>query len=391
MSKISSKWIQSGAVDENAILLSNNATLKAKSATSGNIDIVKVNALDKIEFSSVPQVTSDASANNDLVRKSQLDTALGLKISTSEKGANSGVATLDAGGKIPTSQLPSSVMEYKGTWDASTNLSPALADGTGNAGDIYVVTVAGTQNLGSGNITFAQGDWIMYNGSIWEKSINSNAVASVNGQTGAVSLNSDNISEGSTNKYYLPSRAKADVVLNTLAGSETDQAPSVSAVKTALGLKADDSVVVKSVNTKTPTAGAVTLGSDDIAEGATNKYFLDSRAKTAAVVNSTAGSETDQAASVSAMKSYVASNGATPAEEKITLIAGDITNGYVDLAAVAKTASLLIWPVGGLPATPTTDYTIIYTGGAGGKTRVTFAGDLLALAATDILVIKYMV
>ena len=390
MSKISSKWIQSGAVNEDAVLLSNNAPLKAKSATSGNIDIVKVNASDRIEFPSVPQVTSDASANNDLVRKSQLDTALGLKISTSEKGANSGVATLDAGGKIPTSQLPSSVMEYKGTWNATTN-SPTLADGTGNAGDIYVVSVAGTQDLGSGSITFAGGDWVMYNGSIWEKSINSNSVVSVNGQTGVVSLSSDNISEGSTNKYYLDSRAKAAAVVNTLTGSETDQAPSVSAVKTALALKADDSIVVKSINTKTPTAGAVTLGSDDIAEGSTNKYYLDSRAKAAAVVNSTAGSETDKAASVSAMKSYVASNGATPAEEVKTLVAGDITNGYVDLAAVAKTASLIVWPVGGLLATPTIDYTVSYTGGAGGKTRVTFAGDLLALAATDILVIKYMV
>jgi hypothetical protein len=64
---------------------------------------------------------------------------------------------------------------------------------------------------------------------------------------------------------------------------------------------------------------------DDVPEGATNKYFsgktttdlpegtnlyhTTSRARTAAVVNSTAGSETDQAPSVSAMKAYVAANG----------------------------------------------------------------------------------
>lgn len=103
-------------------------------------------------------------------------------------GANSGIATLDAGGKVPASQLPNSVMEYKGTWNASTN-SPSLADGSGNAGDVYVVSVAGSQNLGSGSISFAQGDWIMYNGSTWEKSVNSNAVASVNGATGVVTVN----------------------------------------------------------------------------------------------------------------------------------------------------------------------------------------------------------
>lgn len=106
---------------------------------------------------------------------------------TSEKGQNNGYASLDAGGKIPASQLPSSVIEYKGTWNASTN-TPTLADGTGDAGDVYIVSVGGTQNLGSGSITFDAGDWVMYNGSVWQKSTGSNAVASVNGQTGIVSI-----------------------------------------------------------------------------------------------------------------------------------------------------------------------------------------------------------
>lgn len=106
---------------------------------------------------------------------------------TSEKGQNNGYASLDSGGKVPVAQLPNSIMEYKGTWDASTN-TPTLADGTGNAGDVYICSVGGTQNLGSGSITFAAGDWVVYSGSVWQKSINSNAVASVNGQTGIVSI-----------------------------------------------------------------------------------------------------------------------------------------------------------------------------------------------------------
>lgn len=47
------------------------------------------------------------------------------------------------------------------------------------------------------------------------------------------------------------------------------------------------------------------LTTADVAEDSGFKYFTDARAKTAAVVNSTSGSEIDQAASVSAMKSYV--------------------------------------------------------------------------------------
>lgn len=93
-------------------------------------------------------------------------------IPTGEKGANSGVATLDGSGKIPAAQLPNSVMDYKGTYNADTN-SPALEDGTGNAGDVYAVTVGGTNDYGSGDIELAVGDWVIYNGSVWEKSSHS--------------------------------------------------------------------------------------------------------------------------------------------------------------------------------------------------------------------------
>jgi len=96
-----------------------------------------------------------------------LTASSGVVASVALGGAN-GVATLDSGGKIPVSQLPNSVMEYKGSWDASTN-TPTLADGTGNAGDVYICSVAGTVNFGSGPITFAVGDQVIYNGTIWQK------------------------------------------------------------------------------------------------------------------------------------------------------------------------------------------------------------------------------
>jgi hypothetical protein len=109
----------------------------------------------------------------------------GEVVGTYGYGLANGVATLDSGGKIPAAQLPSSVMEYKGTWNASTN-TPTLADGTGDNGDVYLVNVAGSQDLGSGTISFAVGDWVVYNGTIWQKSLNSNAVASVFGRTGTI-------------------------------------------------------------------------------------------------------------------------------------------------------------------------------------------------------------
>jgi hypothetical protein len=111
------------------------------------------------------------------------------KLETSLKGAANGLAELDASGKVPAAQLSVSAMEYKGAWDASTN-TPTLADGVGNTGDVYSVSVSGTQDLGSGSITFSAGDWVIYNGSTWEKSINSSAVDSVFGRTGAVTAQS---------------------------------------------------------------------------------------------------------------------------------------------------------------------------------------------------------
>jgi len=45
---------------------------------------------------------------------------------------------------------------FRGHWDASTNI-PTLSDGIGVNGDYYIVSVAGTQDLGSGAIDFQLG------------------------------------------------------------------------------------------------------------------------------------------------------------------------------------------------------------------------------------------
>ena len=106
---------------------------------------------------------------------------------TSEKGSANGYASLDSGGKVPITQLPSSIMEYQGVWNASTN-TPTLADGTGSTGDVYRVSTGAARNLGSGSITFDVGDYVIYNGTIWQKSDTTDAVSSVAGKTGDVTL-----------------------------------------------------------------------------------------------------------------------------------------------------------------------------------------------------------
>jgi hypothetical protein len=58
-------------------------------------------------------------------------------------------------------------LNYKGTWNASTN-TPALASGVGVKGDYYVVSVAGTTAL-DGISNWGVGDWVTYNGSAWQR------------------------------------------------------------------------------------------------------------------------------------------------------------------------------------------------------------------------------
>jgi hypothetical protein len=80
---------------------------------------------------------------------------------------------------------------YKGTWNASAN-SPALASGVGTQGNYYVVNVAGSTNL-DGITDWQIGDWAIFNGTVWEKVDNTDAVTSVNGQVGAVVLTASNV------------------------------------------------------------------------------------------------------------------------------------------------------------------------------------------------------
>ena len=108
-------------------------------------------------------------------------------IPTTEKGAALGVATLDAGGQVPVSQLPPmGDLNYQGTWNASTN-TPTLTSSVGTKGYYYVVSVAGTTNL-NGITDWQVGDWAVFNGSVWQKIDNTDAVTSVNGYTGTVVL-----------------------------------------------------------------------------------------------------------------------------------------------------------------------------------------------------------
>ena len=144
------------------------------------------------------------------------------------RGTANGFATLDENGRIPFSQLPESAIEYKGNWNAETNVPP-LSDGMEGAtsGDFYIVAVAGTQNLGSGEIAFLVNDRIIYNKeNKWEKLAGGN-VRSVNGKepgsaTGNITLYGTDIPASETEGVNIIERIK-QYVSSTLLGRSWTQ------------------------------------------------------------------------------------------------------------------------------------------------------------------------
>ena len=133
----------------------------------------------------------------------------GIKAINDAKGQPNGFASLDSEGHLPVEQLPTSALVYKGQWDASSGTYPVQT--TYIIGDFYIVSVEGTVN----GIKFYVGDWIIWNGTAWERSANANAVASVNGKTGAVVLSGTDI------KLTSDSNIDLKTAVNVGAGDET--------------------------------------------------------------------------------------------------------------------------------------------------------------------------
>lgn len=103
-------------------------------------------------------------------------------------------------------------LNYKGTWNASTN-SPALASGVGTKGDYYVVSTAGTTTL-DGISNWGIGDWAVFNGSVWQRV---EGGADLNGVN--LSVSGTSTLSGLTASTALALNASKEVVSVTNTGS----------------------------------------------------------------------------------------------------------------------------------------------------------------------------
>jgi len=83
-------------------------------------------------------------------------------------------------------------LSYQGTWNASTN-SPTLTSSIGTQNNYYIVGTSGSTNL-NGITDWVIGDWLIFNGSVWQKIDTTDLVVSVAGRTGAVTLTTADVS-----------------------------------------------------------------------------------------------------------------------------------------------------------------------------------------------------
>lgn len=195
------------------------------------------------------------------------------KQSTSEKGQANGYAPLDSNNKVPAVHLPDSLVGavvYQGTWNASANIPALPTPALSNKGHYYIVSASGVY-LG---ITYAIGDWAISNGSAWQKVDNTQDVNSVFGRQGNVVANQSDYATFYADINDAYSDAKVDLNLNVASANPTQ----------ILSWSGTDYVwvnqqsgggggAVDSVNGQT---GVVSLDTDDIPEGSSNLYNVQS-------------------------------------------------------------------------------------------------------------------
>jgi hypothetical protein len=299
--QIKRKFILNDSINEEKILLGNDGALRARNAAdSADVSLLKLDGSDVLKLLKLPRVDAALAAPSDakdVATKEYVDGEITDNV-TNQLGAVNGIATLDANGKLSSGQVPSIAIT-----DVFVVANIAARDAlTGiEEGDVAKVTDAGA----------GLPKTYIYDGSSWIEIESGSDVDTVNGQTGTVVLESDDIN--------LPVAIRgATEVQAALVELDTDLGTAESAI-TAL-------------------------------EGASVAFV----------------------------------------KEKFVLGAGDITNGYVDLAELAIAASINAF-VDRLAIHATDDYTLSTVGGV---TRITFAGSLITvgqekLSAGDVVRVVY--
>ena len=400
--RIKKRNIDDKAIDESKLEFLNQGEFKAQKADGSSTSLFKLNGSDKFELLKLPIVGSNPTAANELARKEYVDAG--------DAAVRSEFASADAQIRLDYASADAAVLAESKEY---TNDKVAIEKGERQAEDALIRSEfasadAGilqsakdytdaeilenvTQKLGVaggiasldsfGKVPVAQlPNAIMEYQGMWSAATNTPTLS-----------NSGNAATALGNVYKVSAAGTVDFGAGAISFEAGDYA-----FLGAMGWeKSDTTDQVSSVNGK---AGIVVLQTGDVAESS-NFYFTESRARTASVVDSYTGNETDKALSVRATKELAASYqtmvdaelSTRSTQEKLLLTSTDISNQYIELQYKAHQNSI-VPSIDRLLLIEGDDYT---TQEIGGKTRLYFTGSIAtggfeAAAAGDRVVVRYL-
>lgn len=346
MSQIKNKFIegasgstQTGVTDDKIRLRSANYLRSRNNANGADVNVLRVNASDVIEFPSVPQISSGTPS------------------------ADSDIATV-----LAVKNIAAGLRDPKDAVRAASSTNVTLPPG----GTTFTVD----------SVTIVNGDRVLLAG---QTTGSQNGIYDVSGVGTSVVL---------TRSTDMDASAEVTYGLSTLVVEGTANAGSTWMLTTTGAITLGSTSLTIS---KISSGGTTYSGGDMIA--LSGSVFAVDLLATGGLSSSNPGNVAGQLqVNVNSNTLKISTNtieGVKPVIDTFTLIAGDITNQFIDLSQVSESAaSIKLFVIGGPEQRQGTDYTVNLTGGTGGKTRLTFAGDLAtagaaALVATDIVIVEY--
>ena len=184
--------------------------------------------------------------------------AVTLKINRRASSGNAGSPSTLKSGELAFNENTSDKLLYYGYGD----------DGSGNATSVIAIGGEAIPNSGLANSSVT---------------INSNSLS----LGGSLTLDTDDIGEGSSNLYHTTARARGALSATTNTGVTYTSGTGVIALASVPNSSLTNSAVT--VNSNSVSLGAsITLDTDDIGEGSSNLYYTDARSR--AAVSATANS-----------------------------------------------------------------------------------------------------
>ena len=372
--------------------------------------ITSKNIESNIQFETNPRYDSNPSVDNDLSRKKYVDDQDALKVSKSgdtmsgELAMGTNKITGLANGTNPAdainySQLQAAIegMKPKESVELATTENITLS----GEQTIDGVLTSGSRVLVKNQTDASENGIYVSASGAWTRAADMDVSSEVKGSYVPVSL-------GTTNqgRNFIQTGAfttlDTDDINFTFFNSAALAHNHVAADITDFDTEVANNTAVAANTAKVSADGSVTTHNDVTDAGSGQIITSTERTKlngieAGAQVNADLASQAEAEAGVENTKTMTAlrtaqaiaalSTSVTPAREVKTLSAGDISNGYVDLAQQALSNSVSVTPIGGIAQEPGVDFTESVPGSV---TRITFAGDLLELAENDKLLIEYL-